>query len=164
MGKTDAIVRDLGAGLSEEIGVRADAPGGQEPLPDITPTPIDPRQRLKGACTLPLEVVVANPKNPRTVHDAIADDHFIEEIRRRGIQSPPRVRRDEATGKFVILNGGRRLMAAQAIGLERLPVLVVDRDLTETRGTRGNAGRESPPAKSRSYRRGDQLPPLPGLG
>jgi ParB family chromosome partitioning protein len=64
----------------------------------------------------------ANPHNPRKLFDR-EDLHVLREsIRRVGILVPLTVYREKSTGNYVILDGQRRWMCAQEVGLKHIPV------------------------------------------
>ena len=64
----------------------------------------------------------ANPHNPRTLFDR-DDMHVLREsIRRVGILVPLTVYQEQKTGNYVILDGQRRWMCAQDVGLSKIPV------------------------------------------
>jgi ParB/RepB/Spo0J family partition protein len=67
----------------------------------------------------------ANPHNPRMLFDKRPMDVLQESIRRVGILVPLTVYWDPQRQRYVILDGQRRWMSAQAIGLDTVPVNVV---------------------------------------
>lgn len=78
--------------------------------------------RAIGVMSLPTDKLRANPHNPRTLFDR-ADLHVLQEsIKRVGILVPLTVYREKSTGHYVILDGQRRWMCAQAVGLTTIPV------------------------------------------
>ena len=145
MGKTDAIVRDLGASLGEEIGVR-DTHVPAPDAPDQPPSPANPLDdltRLKGAGMLPIERVVPDPEQPRQKHDPEADAQLVESVRSKGLLQPIRVRlsinavagsqatsNTDRQGTWYVVVGERRYRAAVAAGLEHIPVIRVEGDPT----------------------------------
>jgi ParB family transcriptional regulator, chromosome partitioning protein len=75
-----------------------------------------------GVKTLRTDDLHANPHNPRMLFDR-ADLHVLQEsIKRVGILVPLTVYRERATRKHFILDGQRRWMCAQAVGLQTVPV------------------------------------------
>jgi ParB family transcriptional regulator, chromosome partitioning protein len=75
-----------------------------------------------GVRSLPTDTLRANPHNPRTLFDR-EDLHVLREsIERVGILVPLTVYKEESTGNFVILDGQRRWMCAQEVGLKTIPV------------------------------------------
>ena len=75
-----------------------------------------------GVKTLRTDDLHANPHNPRMLFDR-ADLHVLQEsIKRVGILVPLTVYRERAIRKHFILDGQRRWMCAQAVGLQTVPV------------------------------------------
>jgi ParB family chromosome partitioning protein len=78
--------------------------------------------RAIGVMTLATERLKANPHNPRMLFDR-ADLHVLRDsIERVGILVPLTVYREKSTGHYVILDGQRRWMCAQDVGLKTIPV------------------------------------------
>jgi ParB/RepB/Spo0J family partition protein len=78
--------------------------------------------RAIGVKSLPTEKLKPNPHNPRMLFDR-ADLHVLREsIERVGILVPLTVYREKSTGDHVILDGQRRWMCAQDVGLKTIPV------------------------------------------
>ena len=78
--------------------------------------------RAIGVKSLPTEKLKANPHNPRMLFDR-ADLHVLREsIERVGILVPLTVYQEKSTGHYVILDGQRRWMCAQEVGLKTIPV------------------------------------------
>jgi|ERR1035437_2812564 ParB/RepB/Spo0J family partition protein len=75
-----------------------------------------------GVKSLPTEKLKANPHNPRMLFDR-EDLHVLREsIRRVGILVPLTVYKESNSGQYVILDGQRRWMCAQHVGLQSIPV------------------------------------------
>lgn len=75
-----------------------------------------------GVKSLLTDKLRANPHNPRTLFDR-EDLHVLRDsINRVGILVPLTVYREKSTGNYVILDGQRRWMCAQAVGLKTIPV------------------------------------------
>src|SRR5438445_13245515 len=75
-----------------------------------------------GVKSLPTEKLRANPHNPRMLFDR-EDLHILREsIARVGILVPLTVYREKSTGHYVILDGQRRWICAQNVGLADIPV------------------------------------------
>jgi len=75
-----------------------------------------------GVRSLSTDKLRANPHNPRKLFDR-ADLHVLREsIKRVGILVPLTVYREKSTGSYVILDGQRRWMCAQDVGLKNIPV------------------------------------------
>jgi ParB family transcriptional regulator, chromosome partitioning protein len=78
--------------------------------------------RAIGVKSLQTEKLKPNPHNPRMLFDR-ADLHVLREsIERVGILVPLTVYREKSTGDHVILDGQRRWMCAQDVGLKTIPV------------------------------------------
>ena len=58
-------------------------------------------------------------------------EHFVQNIRERGMQTPIRLGRDPKTGELFGIDGNHRLKAAREIGLEDVPVTVEERAFAE---------------------------------
>ena len=75
-----------------------------------------------GVLTLPTTQLRANPHNPRMLFDR-EDLHILRDsIGRVGILVPLTVYRESSSGHYVILDGQRRWICAQQVGLEKIPV------------------------------------------
>ncbi|MGD1070318.1 MAG: ParB/RepB/Spo0J family partition protein [Bryobacteraceae bacterium] len=78
--------------------------------------------RAIGVASLSAKQLRANPHNPRTLFDR-DDLHVLREsIKRVGILVPLTVYKEKSTGNYVILDGQRRWMCAQDVGLDTIPV------------------------------------------
>jgi ParB family chromosome partitioning protein len=75
-----------------------------------------------GVKSLPTEKLKANPHNPRKLFDR-EDLHVLRQsIAHVGILVPLTVYQEKSTGHYVILDGQRRWMCAQEVGLKTIPV------------------------------------------
>ncbi len=72
--------------------------------------------------SLSAEKLRANPHNPRKLFDRDDLQVLRESIRRVGILVPLTVYQEKSTGHYVILDGQRRWMCAQEVGLKTIPV------------------------------------------
>lgn len=71
---------------------------------------------------LPVEEIVPNPYQPRTVFDDDKIDELCQTIRTHGLIQPIVVRvRD---GRYELIAGERRLRATKKLGMERIPAIV----------------------------------------
>lgn len=129
MGKADALIRDLEDNLNESIGKRAGSTD-QNPIPQVylAPDPLDDLRHLNGSGTLPTDSIRPDPEQPRQQPDPEADLQLAESIRSQGLLQPIRVRLD--AGIWYIVVGERRWRAALAAGLQRVPVVHVQCDLS----------------------------------
>ncbi len=73
---------------------------------------------------VPIGKVIPNPTQPRTVFDQAALDELTDSIRTLGIIQPITVKPEG--DKYIIISGERRWRAANAAGLESVPVFVRD--------------------------------------
>jgi ParB family transcriptional regulator, chromosome partitioning protein len=76
--------------------------------------------------SLPVELVVPNPRQPRRSFDEAALEALAASLRERGILQPVLVR-PVAGGTFELVAGERRWRAARLAGLETVPALVRER-------------------------------------
>jgi len=77
-----------------------------------------------GIREVPAASVVASPWQPRTVFDSASLTELVESVKVHGILQPLLVR--EVGSKFELIAGERRLRAAQAALLKKVPVIVVE--------------------------------------
>ena len=71
---------------------------------------------------LPIAEIRPNPRQPRTVFDEDALEELVNSIREVGVLQPVVVR--QADGGYELIMGERRLRAAQAAGLDRIPAII----------------------------------------
>ena len=76
---------------------------------------------------LAVDLIAANPFQPRTRFDAAGLNELADSIRSAGVLQPLLVRR-AGPGDYQLVAGERRLRAAQLAGLSRVPVIVKDFD------------------------------------
>lgn len=69
-----------------------------------------------------IDLILPNPKQPRTYFDEEALNELIVSIREVGILQPPVVR--EKNGKYELIMGERRYRAAKVVGLKTIPVII----------------------------------------
>lgn len=107
--------RGLGRGLSALL----DEAAAEQPIsPPQAPS-------AGGVKHLPIELIRANPDQPRKNFDAEELQSLAESIRSRGVIQPIIVRpRRQAEGEYEIVAGERRWRAAQLAGLHQMPVIV----------------------------------------
>ncbi|WGM37166.1 ParB/RepB/Spo0J family partition protein [Caulobacter sp. NIBR1757] len=105
--------RGLGRGLSALLG-EADAAEAAAPADEIA-----------GARETPIELIRANPDQPRKSFSRDDIDALAASIREKGILQPILTRpMPGAEGEFQIVAGERRWRAAQVAGLRTVPILV----------------------------------------
>lgn len=76
-----------------------------------------------GATFLPVDQILANPRQPRQIMD---DESLLElaaSIREHGIIQPLIISTDQQSGQYILIAGERRLRAARLAGLDQVPVL-----------------------------------------
>ena len=89
-------------------------------------------QPLKDAKRIDIDLVHADPRQPRKHFDPEAMEELVASVRERGILQPITVQR-RAEGGYFVVTGERRLRAARAAGLDTVPALVVDLSETDMR-------------------------------
>lgn len=89
-----------------------------EALQDMAPAPVAPKA--------PLSAFEEDPEQPRFEFDDPEFEHFVEDVRERGILQPVIVRPNDATGKLRIRFGARRFRAALRLNLAELPYLITE--------------------------------------
>lgn len=82
-----------------------------------------------GVQELELELIRANPQNPRKSFDSLAIEELAQTIQEHGVLQPILVK--EIDKGFQVISGERRLRACRKLGLKTLPCIV--KDLTEER-------------------------------
>ena len=105
--------RGMGRGLAAILAVS----GGRGP-------------ELEDLRMIPVELIAANPKQPRRAFDDGALEALAGSLRERGVLQPVLVR-PVAGGTYELVAGERRWRAAQLAGLETIPALVRVRDDAE---------------------------------
>lgn len=75
-----------------------------------------------GVKTIPADSLIPNPHNPRVLFDRRPMDVLEDSIRKVGILVPLTVYWGTVEKAYVILDGQRRWMCAQKVGLEEIPV------------------------------------------
>jgi ParB family chromosome partitioning protein len=106
----DALIKD--GSTAKQQATRKAAPAGAE---GAAPT---------GVHEVATSAVTASPWQPRSVFDSAALGELVESVKVHGILQPLLVR--EVGSKFELIAGERRLRAAQAALLKKVPVIVVE--------------------------------------
>lgn len=105
--------RTLGRGLSALLGETEESVHGSAPGHAVAPT------------TLPIELVHANPHQPRRRFDAAELEELAASIESRGVLQPVIVRpHPDREGEYQIVAGERRWRAAQIARIHALPAIV----------------------------------------
>jgi ParB family chromosome partitioning protein len=90
----------------------------------------DDQSKAQELRELPVELIVANPTQPRRRFDEDALQALADSLGERGVLQPVLVR-PKAGGTYEIVAGERRWRAAQLAGLKQIPALVRPRDDAE---------------------------------
>ena len=89
--------------------------------------PIDKPQEIKQSNTISISDLSRNPYQPRQYFSEEKLEELANSIRKNGIIQPIAVRKDKSqSGKYEIVAGERRWLAAQRAGLHEIPVTVLD--------------------------------------
>lgn len=83
---------------------------------------IPPRTSGAESAEIPLARIERNPDQPRSNHDETSFAALVESVRRHGILQPVVV--TETLDGYQLIAGERRVRAARAAGLERIPALI----------------------------------------
>jgi len=117
----------LGRGLEALLGSMSFQQGEAAPTQaheeHIAKRPIFPQDKEleRGKTELPINQIVPNPYQPRTVWNEQGLNELAESIRTNGILQPIIVR--QAGGQYEVIAGERRLRAAKIAGLSVVPVV-----------------------------------------
>ena len=89
--------------------------------------PIDKPQEIKQSNTISISDLSRNPYQPRQYFSEEKLEELANSIRKNGIIQPIAVRKGKSqSGKYEIVAGERRWLAAQRAGLHEIPVTVLD--------------------------------------
>jgi len=77
---------------------------------------------------IPIELVVANPDQPRLVFSEEGIQELSDSIKQFGVLQPISVRKVDE--KYELIMGERRLRASKMAGLERVPAIIIESDST----------------------------------
>ena len=115
--------RGLGRGLGE-LFQRTDVPA-TEPAPQehAPAAPLVPVPAGSSYAELPLESIVPNPRQPRSVFDGDALDELVDSIREVGLLQPVVVR-PLGDDTYELVMGERRWRASQLAGTGTIPAIV----------------------------------------
>lgn len=133
MSKEAFLHKKLGGALAASIGVRDSGHLG------LVDNPIDTkedrqagRSRMREAGYMLLENIVPDPEQVRTEFNQTAIENLSKSLKRFGMLQPIEVRWDEGVGKHVIMHGERRYRAAKLAGIESIPCIFREGELTES--------------------------------
>jgi ParB family chromosome partitioning protein len=116
--KINAAAADARAGMRQPLGVRT-ASGGQAAANDASGKNI--------IYEVDIDALKTNPQQPRQKFADAGMDDLVKSIREHGIIQPLLASRNK-TGQFELIAGERRLRAARAAGLKKVPVVLRDAD------------------------------------
>jgi ParB family chromosome partitioning protein len=102
----------LGRGLDALI------PSGEFAPETTTPSP------TSGYDTLPISDINRNPRQPRSQMDKDELEELAASIRKNGILQPLIVAPADEPGKYILIAGERRLIAAGMAGMSSVPVII----------------------------------------
>jgi ParB family chromosome partitioning protein len=77
-----------------------------------------------GVQQVPVDHIAPNPRQPRTHFDPASLAELTESIREHGVVQPLIVSSGDQPGRYLLIAGERRLLAARQAGLEKVPVIV----------------------------------------
>ncbi len=77
-----------------------------------------------GVTLVPVDLISPNPRQPRSTSHPLELDELTASIREHGVLQPLIVTPGDLAGKYVLIAGARRLMAARQAGLSTVPVIV----------------------------------------
>ena len=134
IGRAQAVAPSIPEGDSADRGSRSPAAAAQQSLaaaqqlPAEAPGPVgDDLSAQNGKTVLEIDAarIKASPWQPRRVFEDQALQELAESIKVHGIIQPL-VCRTLPDGEYELIGGERRLRAALSVGLEKVPVLVMD--------------------------------------
>ena len=138
MNARDRILATAGANMNESMGgtrLQGGAGGAFAPIaaPGVTSGAdrYEGLNRVKGAFLIPLDRVVADPRQPRQEFDPESLDRLAASLQARGQLQPIRVRWDQALDRWVIIAGERRWRAATLAGLPHVAAVEAGAPLSD---------------------------------
>ena len=96
--------------------------------PVAIPSDQQGRRRLPNSFLIRRDQLALDPTQPRKIFDEQELAELAASIQSRGIKQPLTVRWDVGTCKYMLIDGGRRFLAAQRLGLEELPCWIQEGD------------------------------------
>ncbi len=78
----------------------------------------------EGVTEIPIDQIVANPRQPRAQMDPAGLNELADSIRQYGILQPLLVRREPGSEQYILIAGERRMRAASLAGLTSVPVIL----------------------------------------
>ncbi|MCB9189359.1 MAG: ParB/RepB/Spo0J family partition protein [Flavobacteriales bacterium] len=111
------------AALGKGLGALLDASSTPVPSRPVVKTNSDTEVGEGGTMFLSINLIEANPFQPRAHFDKEALDELTDSIKLHGVIQPITVRKI-ADNKFQIISGERRFRASQNAGLKEIPVFI----------------------------------------
>src|SRR5258706_1425667 len=99
-----------------------------DPTQAAVPPDQQGRRRLPNSYLIRRELLSADPTQPRKVFDEQELSELAASIQSRGIKQPLTVRWDIVSSKYMVIDGGRRFLAAERLGLAELPCWIQEGD------------------------------------
>ena len=99
-------------------------PGLGKGLSALIPDVEESSQATSGSVEVTIEAISPNPHQPRANFDPEGIAELAASIREHGIIQPLIVTKDEEQGKYILIAGERRLLAAKEAQLDMVPVIV----------------------------------------
>lgn len=131
MGKFESIMKGMGMGLTDSIGVR----DGQSTQPTyVTARQDAPRTdfvRNRSVGEIHPAEIIPDPQQPRKHFDQTEIERLAADIKVRGQLQPIRVRWSAVHGKWLIIAGERRWRAVTHSGVDRITCMFIDREMSE---------------------------------
>ena len=127
MSKLDELRKSAGQNVKDSTGGdrhAATAPAASGPPPRWRGV-----VRSRDAAAIPLDMIVADPSQPRTEFDEEELARLAESLRTRGQLQPCRVKWVEEQGVYMVLVGERRMRAARLAGLATLDCVMVEESI-----------------------------------
>ncbi|MFF3063547.1 ParB/RepB/Spo0J family partition protein [Oerskovia sp. NPDC057915] len=124
----DVVPGDVETGDADDVSRETEADASAEAAPEPASVDLVP---VPGAtfAELPVGLIRANSRQPRTVFDEGELDELVGSIKEIGVLQPVVVRRDpESPGGYELIMGERRWRATQAAGLDVIPAIIRETD------------------------------------
>lgn len=132
MGKFDSLMKSMGGGLNESIGIRE----GHSTLPTYGGGAYDAPKtdfvRNRSVGEIDPSEVIPDPNQPRKHFAEEEIDRLSADIAHRGQLQPIRVRWSADHGKWLIIAGERRWRAVTKAGLSKITCMFIDREMSES--------------------------------
>lgn len=140
MSRTEEHLSRIGSTLSQNLGgggVREALPVRNLPVPEggipvaiPVADPDEQRQRARGFWLLRVEDIEPDPLQPRADFDDDSLERLGQDIAKRGLLQPIRVRKGRE-GKYTIIAGERRWRSAKMAKVKELPCQVIEQTMSD---------------------------------